>query len=388
MDKAYMPGMVGMAAGHAQTLRTGLVLSGGGARGAYQVGVLRALHELGVEVDMVSGASIGALNGAVLACAPSLQEGVQRLEAVWRCLGGEQGGVVEANFLSYLKLLGSAGLSMTAPGGLRTVLWRSKVLEYAWDHIKQWIPKEYVTSIDEFRYQLLEAPLLGDSVLQQLLAEYLNEDAMQHGLPLYVSVYKHTGGLENLLECGLAELGLRDTPPSEFLHVQALPAHERREAVLASAALPLLYRSRQVGEKRYSDGGQGGWQTAQGNTPVQPLIDAGCKQIIVTFLGNGVLFDRSRCPNDVTVLEIRPQKPLVDDEDPVGWFTSLLSFDADSIQRLTQQGYDDTMHCVGRVRQVVQHRHAAIQSLQAVQRSMQGNAAIDGELDAAMRRLR
>jgi NTE family protein len=56
-------------------LRIGLVLSGGGAKGAYQVGVVNALHELGAQVDAIAGASIGALNGAFLATAPSLEEG-------------------------------------------------------------------------------------------------------------------------------------------------------------------------------------------------------------------------------------------------------------------------------------------------------------------------
>ena len=47
--------------------KVGLVLSGGGAKGAYQVGVCKALAELGTQVDMIAGASIGALNGGVLA---------------------------------------------------------------------------------------------------------------------------------------------------------------------------------------------------------------------------------------------------------------------------------------------------------------------------------
>lgn len=42
----------------------GLVLSGGGARGLYQTGFLLALKEYGIEFDLVSGASAGALNGA------------------------------------------------------------------------------------------------------------------------------------------------------------------------------------------------------------------------------------------------------------------------------------------------------------------------------------
>lgn len=44
--------------------RRGLVLSGGAALGAYQAGVLRALHEAGVEFEVISATSIGTINGA------------------------------------------------------------------------------------------------------------------------------------------------------------------------------------------------------------------------------------------------------------------------------------------------------------------------------------
>ena len=43
-----------------------LVLSGGGPRGALQVGALRALMEEGIVPDMIVGTSIGAINGAFL----------------------------------------------------------------------------------------------------------------------------------------------------------------------------------------------------------------------------------------------------------------------------------------------------------------------------------
>ena len=43
----------------------GLVLAGGGTKGAYQVGVWKALKELEINVKAIVGASIGALNGAL-----------------------------------------------------------------------------------------------------------------------------------------------------------------------------------------------------------------------------------------------------------------------------------------------------------------------------------
>ena len=50
--------------------RVALVLPGGGALGAYQVGVYQAMDELGVRPDWVAGVSIGALNGAIIAGNP------------------------------------------------------------------------------------------------------------------------------------------------------------------------------------------------------------------------------------------------------------------------------------------------------------------------------
>jgi NTE family protein len=46
---------------------TGLVLAGGGAKGAYQIGAWRALRERGIEPDLVAGTSIGALNAVLIA---------------------------------------------------------------------------------------------------------------------------------------------------------------------------------------------------------------------------------------------------------------------------------------------------------------------------------
>lgn len=53
-----------------------IVLSGGGAKGAYQIGVWKALRKLNIHYDIVTGTSVGALNGAFM---------VQRdyLHALW-----------------------------------------------------------------------------------------------------------------------------------------------------------------------------------------------------------------------------------------------------------------------------------------------------------------
>ena len=62
--------------------QTVLVLQGGGALGAYQVGVYQAMHERGIEPDWVIGTSIGAINAALIAGnAPA--ERMARLHAFW-----------------------------------------------------------------------------------------------------------------------------------------------------------------------------------------------------------------------------------------------------------------------------------------------------------------
>ena len=59
-----------------------LVLQGGGALGAYQLGVYQALHEAGVEPDWVIGTSIGAVNGAIIA-GNAFEERLPRLREFW-----------------------------------------------------------------------------------------------------------------------------------------------------------------------------------------------------------------------------------------------------------------------------------------------------------------
>ncbi len=47
-------------------MKTAIVLSGGGAKGAYQIGVWKALKKLNVKYDIVTGTSVGALNGVMM----------------------------------------------------------------------------------------------------------------------------------------------------------------------------------------------------------------------------------------------------------------------------------------------------------------------------------
>ena len=75
--------------------QTVLVLQGGGALGAYQVGVYEALSEAGVEPDWVVGTSIGAINAGLIAGSPK-GERVERLCEFWKRI---ENGHSLANFM-------------------------------------------------------------------------------------------------------------------------------------------------------------------------------------------------------------------------------------------------------------------------------------------------
>ena len=62
--------------------RIALVLQGGGALGAYQVGVYQALHEAGLEPNWVCGVSIGGINSAIIAGNPP-EERLDKLRIFW-----------------------------------------------------------------------------------------------------------------------------------------------------------------------------------------------------------------------------------------------------------------------------------------------------------------
>ncbi|EEY90338.1 phospholipase, patatin family [Acinetobacter lwoffii SH145] len=316
-------------------LKTGLVLSGGGAKGAYHVGVVKALAEHGIEVDIVSGASIGALNGALLATSSSMQEGYERLNEVWQLLIQQSPIKFQMKNLPipyYLILLASFGLRLNAV----PLLVMQKLLAH------------YGFGPDFFKQ---DPRFLDNSPLTTLIDKYVNWQCLQQGKQLYVSVYKSKGGMSDLMGCLAAMLSLKDTAPSDFLCLQQLPEWEWKNALMASAALPMLYESQKIGGETYTDGGQGGWKTVQGNTPITPLINAGCNLVLVSHLSDGSFWDRTVF-NETTVIELRPRKLIERDG-----IRDLLAFNATSINDWIEQGYSDTVASISRIKDALNNRN-------------------------------
>jgi NTE family protein len=81
--------------------KTALVLSGGGAKGAFQCGAEKYAREVkGYHWDIIAGVSVGALNAAMLA-----MEKYQRLYEVWSTISNDQVYTGGFNLLSTIKLL-------------------------------------------------------------------------------------------------------------------------------------------------------------------------------------------------------------------------------------------------------------------------------------------
>jgi NTE family protein len=81
--------------------RTALVLSGGGAKGAFQCGAEKYAREVkGYHWDIIAGVSVGALNAAMLA-----MEKYQRLYEVWNTISSDQVYTGGFNLISIIKLL-------------------------------------------------------------------------------------------------------------------------------------------------------------------------------------------------------------------------------------------------------------------------------------------
>lgn len=89
----------------------GLALGGGGARGAYEAGVLKALEELNIEVGAITGTSIGAINAAGY-----LSAGISTVEEVWRLM--DKDSIIDVNAESLIDSLKNGGFDYEKPFSL------------------------------------------------------------------------------------------------------------------------------------------------------------------------------------------------------------------------------------------------------------------------------
>src|SRR5262245_46336472 len=223
----------------------GLVLPGGGARGAYQVGVLKAIAEL-LPVDrnpfpVVVGASVGAINAAVIACnADNFKAGAETLVRLWSQIHANDvyrtdAGSIVKSALRWLFSLASGGRLISNPRSFLDNEPLSKLLHRELD----------LTRIDE-------AIAKND-----LRAIGISASSYNRGI---VVTFIEGGG--DIAEWHRARrLGVR--------------CHITVDHILASVSLPFMLPAHQIGAEYFGDG------SLRLTAPLSPAIRLGADRILV-----------------------------------------------------------------------------------------------------------
>lgn len=326
----------------------GLVLTGGGAKGAYQAGALKYLAELGLEPQIIAGSSIGALNGAVLSSHQPFEQGVRRLNELWTQLG--QAPILRPNTGKVLHVF-----SYAAQTFVPTL--REWVLDFL---VQEGLLKDRTTIFDP-------API------EQLLRLAVDPTELRRGIELWVTVFP-----------SLKIPGLRYDWLIDFVRAKTgtdahwLCAQDFTDdatlynLLLASAALPKAFPSREINGRFYVDG------ALADNVPLRPLAKRGCTHVIVIHLQNESVWSPSdsRSPTEEpvlkeglppqgtgvgnppvapshrhdfpqTIIEIRPEQLINQSDTPLlGSVSSLLDFNAKRLAELKTHGYQDARRCL------------------------------------------
>lgn len=287
-----------------------LVLSGGGARAAYQVGVLEAISELrqicGAQnqpnpFPIISGTSAGAINAASLACgADQFDEAVRRIANVWRNFRAEQ--VYRADSLSMLRS-GARWMTLLSMGWMIA----------KWRHLK---PKS----------------LLDNSPLAELLTKMVPLDRIPmlirdgHLQALAVTASSYTSGEHFTFYEGDKRLlpwtrsqrrGLRDKITHEHL--------------LASSAIPFVFPAMPLhvyGETAYYGDG-----SMRQSAPMAPAIHLGAQRICV--IGAGRVHE-SKKPGSVGDSGGYPSLAQIAGHALANIFLDSLAVDIERIRRINQ----------------------------------------------------
>ena len=229
----------------------GIVLEGGGARGAYQIGVWKALREAGMKIKGVAGTSVGALNGALIC-----MDDLGKAEEIWGNMTYSTVFNVDDSMIGKLKKFGVRSMKVTDAAA-------------------------------EFR-RLFSDRGLDIAPLKKLLEETVDEERIRRSPRDFCA----------------ASFSVTDRKEEDF-DVKAAPPGTIKDIMMASAYFP-GFKQEKLGGKTYLDGG------SVNNMPVDLLTDRGYKDIIVIRL-YGIGVDRRRfmdIPEDVTVHEIAPRRNL------------------------------------------------------------------------------
>jgi NTE family protein len=226
-------------------MNLGLVLTGGGARSAYQVGALRALARVlppgPLPFGVLAGISAGAISAVALASgAEDFQRSAERLSATWTALTPDR--IYRTGALG-LARIGTRWILDLSAGGL---LGRSGI--------------NYLLDPAPLRALLEEAiPLRG--LRRNLRAGLLR------GVAVSATSYR-TGAGVTFFE------GAPDIAPWTRASRQGERARLTLDHVMASAAIPVFFPPVRVGEEYFGDGG------VRMDFPLSPAIHLGADRVL------------------------------------------------------------------------------------------------------------
>jgi NTE family protein len=242
--------------------KTGLVMTGGGARAAYQVGVLQAISQILWEAgwppsrnpfDIICGTSAGAINATALACrADNFGEGVQKLLDVWENF--TVGQVYRADSLGVLRS-GARWLSLLSFGWL----------------LRKWRAAPPTSLLDN-------TPLVG--LLHRMLDLPRLDNALSEGLlhALAVTASSYTAGNHITFYQTAAEI-------SPWVRMQRIALQDQIgvEHLLASSAIPFIFPAVPLytgGHREYCGDG-----SMRQLAPISPAIHLGATKVLVVGAG-------------------------------------------------------------------------------------------------------
>jgi NTE family protein len=242
--------------------KTGLILTGGGARAAYQVGVLQAIAQILWEegwpparlpFDIICGTSAGALNATALACrADNFGEGVQKLLDVWEHFAVEQ--VYRADSLGVIRS-GARWLSLLSFGWLLRK-WRAAPPASLLNN----------TPLVGLLHRMLDLPRL-DAALSDGLLHALAVTASSYTAGHHITFYQTAS----------------DIPPWVRMQRIALQDQIGVEHLLASSAIPFIFPAVPLyvsGRREYCGDG-----SMRQIAPISPAIHLGATKVLVVGAG-------------------------------------------------------------------------------------------------------
>jgi NTE family protein len=129
---------------------------------------------------------------------------------------------------------------------------------------------------------------------------------------------------------------------SEWLQVNTMPQESVHNALLASAALPIVLPPRVLGGRPYRDGG------FADNLPIGALANRiDVRRVVVVHLRPYPLLNHDEFP-DLDLIEIMPSRPL-DPQGQLGIVSGLIDLSPDKVTALFELGYADARDQLGRV---------------------------------------